>query len=72
MEKVYLCPQAIKLLQHLKSNKNITQRSALIDLGIMSLGKRISDLRQAGYKITTDMLKNKFTGQRFGRYTFHA
>jgi len=72
MSNTYLCPQALKLLNHLKRNKNITQRSALIDLGIMSLGKRISDLRQAGYRISIHMMKNKFTGQRFGRYTYHA
>jgi len=72
MSNTYLCPQSVKLLRHLKHHKGVTQRSALIDLGIMSLGKRISELRQAGHKISIEMMKNKFTGQRFGRYTYHA
>lgn len=67
-----LCPQAQNLLKHLKKHKSVTQRSALIDLNIMALPRRIADLRQAGHKITTTFHINKFTNQRYGRYEFVA
>ena len=58
------------LLKHLRTTKShgISQREALIDHGIQSLTKRISELRAAGYNIRTVHKKHPITGQRYARY----
>ena len=43
--------QKLKVLEHLKKGRKITSLSALQLLGIISLPKRISDLRADGHKI---------------------
>lgn len=56
------------ILYHLRHAKSISQREALIDHGIQSLTKRISELRDMGYKIKTVHKKHPITGQRYARY----
>lgn len=56
------------LLKHLRKVRSISQREALIDHGIQSLTKRISELRQLGYNIKTVHKKHPITGQRYARY----
>lgn len=56
------------LINHLKKAKSISQREALIDHGIQSLTKRISELRTLGYNIKTQHKKHPVTGQRYARY----
>jgi biotin operon repressor len=62
--------QTQTLLKHLRTTKShgISQREALIDHGIQSLTKRISELRAAGYNIKTVHKKHPITGQRYARY----
>jgi len=63
-----LAPQTALVLNHLRAHGSLTQRSALIDLGVAALPRRIADLKEAGYPINTTRMKNKITGQRFVRY----
>ncbi len=43
--------QCLDLLAHLKKGKTITARSAVVDLGITSLHRRLTDLRERGWLI---------------------
>lgn len=56
------------ILNHIRRAKSISQREALIDHGIQSLTKRISELRSMGYRIKTVHKKHPITGQRYARY----
>jgi biotin operon repressor len=56
------------ILSHLKRAKSISQREAMIDYSIQSLTKRISELREMGYKIKTVHKHHPVTGQRYARY----
>lgn len=64
-----LSPQARTLLDHLLVHGSVTQREALIDLGVQSLTKRISELR-AHFTIVSDHRKHKTTEQRYVRYFY--
>ncbi|WP_218195179.1 helix-turn-helix domain-containing protein [Pseudomonas sp. 1239] len=54
---------------HLKKGHSITQRSALLDFGVMALPRRISDLKEMGYPISSEIEINNLTGQRYARYS---
>jgi len=56
--------------QLLKGN-SLTQRSALLDFGIMSLPRRIADLKEAGFPIKSVIKNNPQTGQRYASYSFN-
>ena len=62
--------QTTQILEHMKRTGSITMREALLDYSIQSLTKRISELRQAGYKIETEHKHHPTTGQRYARYKF--
>lgn len=64
-----LTPQCQMIINHLKKGHTITQRSALLDYGIMSLPRRITDLKEKGFNIVSVMEHNKLTGQRYARYS---
>ncbi|WP_095210291.1 helix-turn-helix domain-containing protein [Endozoicomonas ascidiicola] len=64
-----LTPQCYVILNHLKKGRTLTQRSALMDFGVMALPRRISDLKEAGYTVHSVMEKNTLTGQRYARYS---
>lgn len=57
------------LIKHFKKAKSISQREALVDYSIQSLTKRISELRQMGYKIKTTHKHHPVTGQKYARYS---
>lgn len=63
-----LTPQCALILNHLRKGHSITQRSALMDFGVMALPRRIADLKERGFNIQTVMEQNKLTGQRYARY----
>lgn len=63
----YLCPQAVEVLKVLKEKGSITALEAGGVLRARSLSRRITDLKQAGYKITR-VLSKDHTGQRYARY----
>lgn len=54
--------------QLLKGN-TLTQRSALMDFGIMALPRRIRDLKETGFPVKTEMRVNPQTGQRYAAYS---
>ena len=45
-----MTPQCRTLLNHLRKGKTLTQRSALMDFGVMALPRRMADLKEAGTK----------------------
>ena len=51
-----------RIIDYLKNNGQISQLSALNELGIMRLASRISDLKRLGYPIESKMqtVKNRF------------
>lgn len=67
-----LSPQCTLLINHLKNGWSLTQRSALMDFGVMALPRRIADLKERGYRILSQLEVNKLTGQRYARYSLAA
>lgn len=60
--------QTLRVLDWLRTNKELTTREAVTELSIMSLPRRIMELRRAGYQI--DMTYRTSTaGYRYGVYT---
>ena len=54
--------QAERVLEYIEQFGSITQLDALKDLGVMRLASRISDLKQQGIPIKSDVeaVKNRF------------
>lgn len=54
--------QTERVITYIEEFGSITQLEALKDLGIMRLASRISDLKRAGYPITSDIetVKNRY------------
>ncbi|WP_018868297.1 MULTISPECIES: helix-turn-helix domain-containing protein [unclassified Thioalkalivibrio] len=67
-----LSPQCKIIIKHLQKGNTLTQRSALMDFGIAALPRRIADLKEHGFNISSVMEKNKLTGQRYARYGLAA
>ena len=61
--------QTAQILSHL-NKKPITPIEALKKYGCFRLSARILDLREAGYKIRTDLIK--MGGKRFASYTLES
>lgn len=60
--------QTLRVLDWLRTNKELTTREAVTELSIMSLPRRIMELRRAGYQI--DMTyRTSDAGYRYGVYT---
>lgn len=57
------------LIAHLTTHRTITRREADTEYSIQSLTRRITTLRDAGYKISSTFKKNPITGQRYVQYT---
>lgn len=60
--------QADIVLKHMKKTGSITTFEALIDHSIVSLSRRICDLKEMGFKIEKEWKRNKATGKRYVRY----
>lgn len=60
--------QTEKIYEYIKTHGSITQREAL-DLGIMRLASRISDMKKADIKIKTEDVKVR---NRDGSYSYIA
>lgn len=58
------------LLQHLKTNRTVSPREAILDLCIGSPTKEIHRLRERGHRIEQTWRKNPVTGQRYSRYYY--
>lgn len=54
--------QAQRILGYLEAHGAITQYEAMVDLGVMRLASRISELKKDGYPIESRMvcIKNRF------------
>lgn len=63
-----LTPQAKTVLNHIALNGSITQREALIDHGIQSLTRRITEINDMGIALIREDRKHPITGQRYARY----
>lgn len=63
-----LTPQARTALKRLRNTGSLTNREALIDHSIQHLPKRIQELRDAGFDITSVWKTHPVTGQRYTRY----
>ena len=57
--------QRDKVLSWLRQNGTLTVRDAVTELSIMSVPKRIEELRKMGYPITLEW-KQTETGSRYG------
>lgn len=54
--------QRTRVLNYMREFGSITSKDAFVDLGIMDLPKRISELRQSGVEIdgTSESAKNRY------------
>ena len=52
-------PQRERVLQYMRDFGSINPLQAMGDLGVMRLGARIYDLKKAGHRITTQLVKGK-------------
>ena len=59
--------QKKRVLNWLTTQGELTVRDAVVELGIMSLPRRIMELRQEGFEIVTEYKKSK-NGARYGVY----
>ena len=60
--------QTAVVLDWLQRNGELTNREAVVELNILSLPKRIEELRKSGHKIVTTYRKST-TGAKYGVYT---
>lgn len=63
-----MTPQVKTILTHLQKHGSISQAEAGLVYKIRALPRRISDLKDLGYNIKSE-LKKDATGQRYARYT---
>ena len=63
--------QCAVVLNWLQTNGELTTREAVTELNIMSLPRRIMELRDAGYDIRTTYRKSS-TGAKYGVYTLEG
>ena len=61
--------QRDKVLSWLRKNGTLTVRDAVTELNIMSVPKRIEELRKMGYPISLEWRQTE-TGSRYGVYRF--
>jgi hypothetical protein len=62
-----LTPQAALVLDYLKTGRHLTNLVALTNLGIGSLTRRITELRNAGYAVKDQWGQDHFE-RRYKRY----
>lgn len=55
-EPIKLTKQQIRVLEYIAEHGSITSKAAYDDLGIVSLPKRVSELRRLGYGILGEMI----------------
>ncbi len=57
-----------KIKSYLDNGGTLTPLKALSKFGVMRLAARIADLKELGMNISTEMVKDKFTGKRYAEY----
>ena len=63
--------QASRILRYLQDGGKLTPMDALQMFGCFRLGGRIYDLKKAGYKIESEMVKLP-NGKRVARYSYQG
>lgn len=66
-----LTPQARTVLVHLREHGDITPAKADRVYGITRLASCIHEIRQAGYKVKTKVLRDDM-GSKYGLYVLHS
>ncbi len=61
--------QEVMILSYLKTGRSLTPMDALERFGCFRLAARVSDLRELGHKIQTELVTDEFTGKRFASYS---
>lgn len=66
-----LTPQAKQIVSHMRRAGSISMREAMNDYGIAggTLTRRITDIKKAGFSVSSEKRKHPMTGQSFTRYT---
>ncbi len=67
-----LTPRARQVLDYLQTKGDASAREAMLDLDINSgsLTRRITELRDAGYRITDENRRHPVSGRRYKRYFY--
>ena len=60
--------QVEKLIVHMTTIGPISLREALMEYGVQSLTRRISDIREAGFDVVAYPKRNPVTGQEYTKY----
>lgn len=60
--------QRVRVLHWLQTHGTLTTREAVTELNIMSVAKRIEELRKSGYLIALDY-RTTDSGSRYGVYS---
>jgi hypothetical protein len=60
--------QCDSIIKYLQDGNSLSQLEAIYMFGCMRLASRISDLRDMGYMIDTNMIKDEKTGKRYAKY----
>ena len=70
----HLSPRAKEVLDYLQAKGSASPREALLDIDINSgsFTRRITELRDAGYRITDEVKEHPVTGRKYKLYTFGA
>lgn len=61
--------QCERILQYINDFGSISTYQAIVDIGVGSLSKRICDLKEMGYKITSSTVRTK---NRYGQPTHYS
>lgn len=61
-----------KILEYIDFYGGITDREAVLALNVGRLASRVHELRQAGYDLPCEKVKNATNSGYHGRYTFTA
>jgi DNA-binding MarR family transcriptional regulator len=69
-----LTPRAAQVLDYLQTKVTASPREALLDLDINSgsFTRRITELRDAGYSIASEVKHHPVSGRRYKSYTYGA
>lgn len=68
----HLSPRAREVLDYLQAKGSASPREALLDIDINSgsFTRRITELRDAGYEISSEFRKHPVTGRMYAVYTY--
>ena len=73
-KSIKLSPRAKEVLDYLQAKGTASPREALLDLDINSgsFTRRITELKDAGYRITSERKRHPISGRQYAVYTYAA